>query len=75
MNYKLITIDTSNSSQLFKSPAYPGDQYQMKVDLYTNTQLLIESQLINITTVYGVLLDYNYINVIIPQDASTTGLF
>jgi hypothetical protein len=41
MNYKLITIDTANANQLFKTPEYPGNQYQMKVDLYTNTQLLI----------------------------------
>lgn len=41
MNYKLITIDTSNPAQLFTSPQYPGNQYQMKVDLYTNTQKLI----------------------------------
>jgi hypothetical protein len=41
MNYKLIKIDTANSAQLFKTPEYPGNMYQMKVDLYTNTQLLI----------------------------------
>jgi len=41
MNYKLIKIDTSNPAQLFKSPQYPGNHYQMKVDLYTSANLLV----------------------------------
>lgn len=40
-NYKLIKIDNKNASKLFTAPQYPGSHYQMKVDLYTNTNLLI----------------------------------
>lgn len=74
-NYKLLRIDNKNASRLFTAPQYPGSHYQMKVDLYTNTDLLIESQYINLTTVYGKLLSWNDIIVTIPQDASTFGMF
>ena len=74
-NYKLLKIDNRNASRLFTAPQYPGSHYQMKVELYTNTDLLIESQYINLTTVYGKLLTWNDIIVTIPQDASTIGLF
>lgn len=47
----------------------------MKVDLYTNTDKLIESQYVNLTTVYGKLLDWNQIQITIPQDADTLGMF
>lgn len=33
-HYKLISIDTSDSSKLFTAPGLPGDQYQMGVELY-----------------------------------------
>lgn len=60
---------------MFTAPQYPGTHYQMKVDLYTNTNKLIESQYINLTTVYGKLLSWNDIAITIPQDASTHGVF
>jgi hypothetical protein len=39
--YKLIKIDNHDASKLFTAPQYPGTHYQMKVDLYTNTDRLI----------------------------------
>lgn len=74
-NYKLLKIDNKNATRLFTAPQYPGSHYQMKVDLYTSTDLLIESQYINLTSVYGKLLTWNDIIVTIPQDASTIGIF
>ena len=55
-NYKLVTIDTADQTQLFQAPQYPGTHYQMKVDLYTSTDILMESMMVNLTTVYGDLL-------------------
>ena len=74
-NYKLLKIDNKDATKLFTAPQYPGNHYQMKVDLYTNTDRLIESQYINLTTVYGKLLSWNDINIKIPQDADTVGAF
>lgn len=74
-NYKLLKIDNSDATRLFTAPQYPGTHYQMKVDLYTNTDRLIESQYINLTTVYGKLLSWNDIAIKIPQDADTVGVF
>jgi hypothetical protein len=74
-NYKLIKIDHVDASKLFTAPQYPGNHYQMKVDLYTDTNRLIESQFINLTTVFGKLLTWNDIAIKIPQDADTVGVF
>ena len=74
-NYKLIKIDNVDATKLFTAPQYPGNHYQMKVDLYTNTNRLIESQYINLTTVYGKLLSWNDIAIKIPQDAAIVGVF
>ena len=73
-HYKLIKIDTTSVSDLFKTPAYPGDHYQMKVDLYTSSNL-IESMMVNLTTVYGDLLTYPDIEFKIPGDAEEQGIF
>ena len=74
-NYKLVTIDSADQSMLFEAPEYPGTHYQMKVDLYSSTNLLMESMMVNLTTVYGELLEYPQIYVLIPQDADSHGLF
>lgn len=74
-NYKLISIDTSNQAQLFKAPAYPGTHYQMKVNLFTSSDILVESMYVNLTTVYGNLLNYTFMYVKIPKDADSIGLF
>lgn len=39
--YKLLKIDNHDDTKLFIAPQYPGTHYQMKVDLYTNSHLLI----------------------------------
>ena len=52
-NYKLVTIDTTNQAKLFKAPPFPGTHYQMKVDMFTSTNVLAESMMVNLTTVYG----------------------
>ena len=41
---------------LFKAPEYPGTHYQMKVDLYAGNHDLMESMMVNLTTIYGELL-------------------
>ena len=74
-NYKLVTIDTSDQSKLFKAPAYPGTHYQMKVDMFSSSDVLVESMMVNLTTVYGQLFVYDDIYVLIPQDADSIGLF
>jgi hypothetical protein len=74
-NYKLISIDTSNAAQLFTSPEFPGAHYRMKVNLYTTANVLIESQYVNITTVYGELLTFNDIEITIPEDADAIGIY
>lgn len=74
-NYKLVTIDTSDQTKLFKAPAYPGTHYQMKVNLFTSSDVLVESMKVNLTTVYGNLLNYVYMSVRIPKDADQIGLF
>lgn len=74
-NYKLVTIDTSDQTKLFKAPAYPGNHYQMKVNLFTSANVLVESMMVNLTTVYGDLLAYNSILITIPKDADQLGLF
>lgn len=73
--YKLVTIDASDKTKLFKAPAYPGNHYQMKVNLFTSADVLVESMMVNLTTVYGDLLDYNYLLITIPKDADQLGLF
>lgn len=74
-NYKLVTIDTADQSQLFKAPAYPGTHYQMKVNMFTSSNVLVESMMVNLTTVYGELLDYDEMNIKIPLDSDSVGLF
>ena len=74
-NYKLITIDTSDQSLLFETPNYPGSHYQMKVDLYSNSDILLEQMKVNLTTVYGYNLESSLIEAKIPQDAEAYGIF
>ena len=74
-NYKLVTIDTSDQTKLFKAPVYPGTHYQMKVNLFTSSDVLVESMKVNLTTVYGNLLNYVHMSVRIPKDADQIGLF
>jgi hypothetical protein len=71
----LVSIDTTVANKLFTAPAYPGDIYLMKVNMFTSTNLLVESMLVNLTTVYGDLLSVPQITFTIPLDASTYGLF
>ncbi len=39
--YNLLNIDASSPSMLFTSPKYPGDHYQMQVNLWSNTNALV----------------------------------
>ena len=39
--YNLINLDNSVASMLFTSPKYPGNQYQMQVNLWSNTNKLV----------------------------------
>ena len=73
--YNLFNIDHSVSSMLFTAPSYPGNHYQMQVNLWSNTNTLVESQYINLTTVYGYYLSVPLITFVIPLDASQKGLF
>lgn len=73
--YNLFNIDHSDSSRLFTAPRFPGSHYQMQVNLWSNTNTLVESQYINLTTVYGYYLSVPLIKFVIPLDASQKGLF
>lgn len=73
--YNLINLDHSNPSLLFTAPSYPGDHYQMKVNLWSPSNALVESQNINITTVYGYYLSVPSIVFKIPSDGGAKGLF
>jgi hypothetical protein len=73
--YNLFNIDTSNTAMLFTAPKYPGNHYQMQVNLWSSSNALVESQYINLTTVYGYYLSVPLINFIIPLDASQMGLY
>lgn len=77
-NYKLITLNINDGSLLFTTPQYPGTHYQMKADLYTTiggNDVMIETSMVNITTVYGTYLSVPDIIAKIPLDADTYGLF
>ena len=56
-NYKLVSIGHEDPLKLFLSPPYPGNQYQVKVNLFTSADILIESMMVNLTTVYGSALE------------------
>lgn len=73
--YNLINLDSSSASQLFTAPMYPGNHYQMQVNLWTSGGALVESQYINLTTVYGNYLSVPQIIFSIPMDASAYGIF
>jgi len=73
--YDLINLDHSNAPQLFISPNFPGDHYRMQVNLWNSAGQLLESQYINLTTVYGYYLAVPTIYFNIPLDASSKGLF
>jgi len=73
--YSLLNLDTSNATQLFTTPPFPGKHYTMRVNLWSNTNALVESQLINITTVFGHYLSVPLITFVIPLDANSKGLF
>jgi hypothetical protein len=73
--YNLISIDHSSTSLLFTAPPYPGDHYQMQTNLWTSAGALVESQKINITTVYGYYLSVPDIVFSIPKDGGAKGLF
>ena len=47
----------------------------MKVGLYANSGALVEQMMVNLTTVYGELLEYPQIYINIPMDANSIGLF
>ena len=49
--YNLINMDHSSASQLFTAPNFPGNHYQMQVNLWSAANALVESQYINLTTV------------------------
>lgn len=34
-------MDTSDQTRLFKAPAYPGTHYQMKVNLFSSSNVLV----------------------------------
>ena len=73
--YNLINLDHSVASSLFTVPKYPGNHYQMQVNLWASNQSLVESQYVNLTTVYGYYLSVPSISFLIPNDADTKGLF
>jgi hypothetical protein len=73
--YDIFNLDHSVSSLLFTAPNYPGNHYQMQVNLWSSSNLLVESQYINLTTVYGYYLSVPLITFVIPLDASQFGLF
>ena len=68
-NYKLINIDTSTASNLFLSPKNPGPHYQTKVNLFSSSDVLLESMMVNLTKVYGSQLAYADMSASIPMDA------
>jgi len=74
-NYKLLYIDTSETSKLFTAPINPGSHYLMGVKLYSTDDSLVESMMVNVTTVFGYLLEEPKITVQIPLDAETKGLY
>lgn len=47
----------------------------MKVDLYTSSDILMESMMVNLTTVYGKPLNSSIMSIDIPLDADSIGLF
>ena len=38
--YNLIGLDHTDATKLFTAPKYPGNQYQMKVNLWTSSNTL-----------------------------------
>ena len=73
--YNLLNIDHSVANKLFTTPEYPGSHYQMGVDLWSGIGQLVESQRVNVTTVYGYYLEVPNITFDIPKDADSKGLF
>lgn len=73
--YNLLKLDHSDPSRLFTAPSYPGNHYQMKVNLWSTTNTLVETQRVNITTVYGYYLSVPDIQCKIPADGDAKGLF
>lgn len=73
--YNLFNIDHSSASMLFTAPNFPGNHYQMQVNLWSTSNTLVESQYINLTTVYGYYLSVPLITFLIPLDASARGLY
>jgi hypothetical protein len=63
------------ASSLFTAPKYPGDHYQMQVNLWSSGNALVEVQNVNITTVYGYYLSVPSITFLIPDDEKAKGLF
>ena len=73
--YNLLSIDTANSASLFTAPAHPGDHYTMHVNLWSATDHLVESQAVNVTTVFAHKLAVPNISFTMPLDGGTKGMF
>jgi hypothetical protein len=73
--YNLFNLDHASVPMLFTAPNFPGNHYRMQVNLWSASNQLVESQFINLTTVYGYYLSVPLINLVIPMDASQYGLY
>lgn len=54
---KIIQLGSKSSSNWFTAPSLPGDFYNMTVELYSTSNVLLEKQTIDISPVYGEYFD------------------
>lgn len=50
---RIVQLANSNMSNWFTAPAYPGDFYNMTIEMYGATGTLLEKQTANLTDIWG----------------------
>lgn len=47
----VITLGNTDTTKLFSAPFYPGEHYNITLELYNEHEILVEKSVINMTNV------------------------
>jgi hypothetical protein len=72
---KIIQLASVNMSDWFTAPSLPGSFYNMTVEMYSGSGVLLEKQTVNISSVMGGNLDITLMTLTQTRDASVPGIF
>jgi hypothetical protein len=68
---RIIQLANSNISKWFTAPAYPGDFYNMTIEMYDSAGDLLEKQTANLSDIWGQYFDIAGLNFVNGLDSLT----